>query len=325
MLSENKNTVLFRIYQVLFDYSDEKHPLTQQQIIDKLNADYGIELERKAVGRNLSFLRDMGFEIHSDRNGSYLEDRPLENSELRLLIDGVLSSRHISAKYSKDLIEKLIFLGGVNFKPHVRHIYSVNDWGKYEGKELFLNIDLIDEAIEGSRKITFIYNKFGADKKLHGTSRNTVSPYQMILHNQRYYLMGFNDKWQGVRFYRIDRITEVKLTDEPSVPISQVEGYENGINYSAIANERPYMYTDKPERITLKCHSGLIDQVIDWFGFDITVEENDGEYATVKVKSSPSAMMYWALQYGDGVEVIAPENLRSRIKDMLKTISQKYE
>lgn len=325
MPSENKNTVLFRIYQILFNYSDEKNPLTQQQIIERLNANYGIVLERKAVGRNLSFLREMGFEIHSDRNGSYLEDRPLENSELRLLIDGVLSSRHISAKYSKDLINKLVALGGVNFKPHVRHIYSVNDWGKYEGKELFLNIDLIDEAIEEDRKITFYYNKFDIDKKLKRTSRNTVSPYQMILHNQRYYLMGFNDKWQGMRFYRLDRITDVKLTDEPSVPVRNVEGYENGIDYSAIANERPYMYADKPERITLKCPSFLIDQIIDWFGFDITVEQIDGEYIAVKVKSSPSAMVYWALQYGDNAEVIAPESVRNRIKDMLKTISAKYK
>lgn len=90
-------------------------PLKQQDIINLLKKNYGIEVERKAIGRNLSFLREMGYEIHSDRKGSYLEDKQFENAELRLLIDSVLSSRHISEKYSKDLIDKLVNLGRIPY------------------------------------------------------------------------------------------------------------------------------------------------------------------------------------------------------------------
>lgn len=49
------------------------------------------------------------------RKGSYLAERPFENSELRILIDSVLCSRHINAAHSKEVIEKLIKLGGRPF------------------------------------------------------------------------------------------------------------------------------------------------------------------------------------------------------------------
>ncbi len=46
---ENKQTLLFRLYQVLFEYSDENHILTQQNIIDILEREYGLSVERKAT------------------------------------------------------------------------------------------------------------------------------------------------------------------------------------------------------------------------------------------------------------------------------------
>lgn len=325
MAIETKRTLLFRLYQILYDYSDSTHPLKQQDVINLLNKNYDIEIERKAIGRNLSFLREMGYEIHSDRNGSYLEDKQFENAELRLLIDSVLSSRHISEKYSKDLINKLIKLGGVHFKPHVKHIYSVSDWGKSENKDLFLNIDLIDEAIETNKKIIFDYNKLGIDKQPHKTYRHVVSPYQMILHNQHYYLMSYNKHWEDMRFYRIDKMTNMQILEEHATPIREIKGYENGIDYSELANARPYMFTDKPERITLKCQKFLVDDIADWFGLNFTIKEIDEEYIEVSLMASPSSMVYWGVQYGDNAQIIEPISLRERVKNMLKYILNKYE
>jgi hypothetical protein len=143
-----KKTSLYRILQILREYSDEKHPLTQDMILGRLDRDFGINLERKAVSRNIGYLRDMGFEIESCKEGGvYLAEREFEDSELRLLIDAVLSSRYISAAHSADIIKKLCAQSNIYFKNHVKNIYSVNEWGKTDNQELFLNIELIDEAI----------------------------------------------------------------------------------------------------------------------------------------------------------------------------------
>ena len=192
---EPKKLALIRILQILQKHSDFNHPLTHEDIGMMLENEYGIIIERKAVGRNLSLLKEAGFDIESKRNGSYLESRDFDDAELRMLIDGVLSSKYITANHSKDLIERFCGLSNRYFRSHIKNIYSVNDWSKTDNQALFLNIELVDEAIEQVRQIHYDYNKYGLDKKLHKSSYQRVSPYQLILHNQRYYLMGYSDYW----------------------------------------------------------------------------------------------------------------------------------
>ena len=117
---EPTKLALVRILQILEQYSDFDHPLKQQDIIEYLDKDYGIAIERKAVGRNLSLLKEAGYDIASDRRGSYLAERTFDDSELRMLIDGVLASRHITAKHSKELIERLCSLSNKYFRSHVK-------------------------------------------------------------------------------------------------------------------------------------------------------------------------------------------------------------
>lgn len=190
MSSEPKKLALLRIWQILLKHSDYNHPMTQEEIIQHLENDYGIEMERKAIGKNIADLRDAGVDISSCRAGSYIESREFEDSELKLLIDGVLQSKHITAKHSKDLIEKLCGLSNKYFRSHVKNVYSVNEWSKTENQAIFYNIDVVDEAIASGKRIQYDYNKYGIDGQLHRSSFQRVSPYQLILHNQRYYLMG---------------------------------------------------------------------------------------------------------------------------------------
>ena len=55
---EPKKLALIRILQILKEYSDENHPLTQEEIINILKREYGINVERKSISRNLSLLKD---------------------------------------------------------------------------------------------------------------------------------------------------------------------------------------------------------------------------------------------------------------------------
>ena len=55
---EPKKLALIRILQILHKHSDADHPLTQDEIASYLLNDYGIELERKAIGKNIAILRD---------------------------------------------------------------------------------------------------------------------------------------------------------------------------------------------------------------------------------------------------------------------------
>jgi predicted DNA-binding transcriptional regulator YafY len=324
--SEPKKLALLRIKDILEEHSDYDHPITQEEIVTKLKTQYGIDVDRKTVGRNLSLLKEAGVEIESKRGGSYIAERRFDDSELRLLIDGVLSSKHVTAKQSQDLIERICELSNKYFKASVRHVRSVNEWSKTENQAVFYNIELVHTAIEEARKITFSYNKYGTDKKLHRSSNQTVSPYLMLLHNQRYYLRGYNDRYQTIQNYRLDRITNMEILDEKAFPLKKVPGNERGIDYKLLGSAYPYMFSDEPERIDFTADKIIVDQVIDWFGKDITISETaDESKVSISLTASPMAMKYWALQYINGVEIIRPEKLRSEIIADLEKGLGKYK
>ena len=321
---EPKKLALIRVLQILRKYSDYDHLLLQNDIARYLEIDYGITLERKAISNNISLLKEAGFEIRSTKAGSYLEEREFEDSELRLLIDGVLSSKYITAKHSKDLIEKLCNMSNKYFRSHVKNIYSVNDWSKTDNQALFYNIELVDDAIERRIQIKFDYNKYGIDKKLHKSSTTRVTPYQLILHNQRYYLMSYNEHFKNLSYYRLDRITNMVIDESPATPITNLKGFESGINYKVLSSSLPYMYTDMVKTIEFIADKCITDQIIDWFGDDIGITEIDENHIRVSIKASPNAMEHWAMQYINYVEITKPTELRERIKENLKSAEEKY-
>ncbi len=323
--AEPKKLALLRILEILKEHSDCMHPLTQDNIASILEKEYGIELERKAISRNISLLKEAGYEIESNSQGSYLDERPFEDAELRLLIDGVLASKYITAKHSADLIKKLCAQSNKYFKSHVKNVQSVKEWSKTENQSLFLNIEQIDTAIEQKKQITFDYNMYGIDKKLHKSSVQQVSPYQFILHNQKYYVMTYNEYWKKINFYRVDHITNVEICEENQTPIRSIEGFENGINYSDYVSSLPYMFVDGFEQIEFIAKRWMIDHIIGWFGEKAKLENYGDEEVKATVIASPKAMEYWAVQYLDGVEILSPIKLRNRIKRDLGNGLEKYK
>ncbi len=322
---EPKKLALLRILQILKEYSDYDHRLTQEDIANYLEGDYGIVIERKAISRNISLLKEAGIDIESTRTGTYLASREFENSELHMLIDGVLSSKHITVNHSKNLIDRLCTLSNKYFRSSVKNIYSVNDWSKTDNQSLFYNIEIIDTAIEQGKQIYFDFNKYGLDKKLHPSSRKYVSPYQMILHNQRYYLMGKDEHWKDMAFYRMDHITNMIITDKKATSIRKIKGYEHGIDYKKFSS-MPYMFNDKPQTIRFIADVEIIDDIVEWFGRDVkmsAIKEDDNKVMAV-VKASPYAMEHWAMQYINYVEIIIPDNLRKKIQKTLIEGLNKY-
>ena len=56
-----KKIVILYILKILWDHTDANHTMTQQQIADKLLSEYGIEVNRATIKRNLSDLMEAGY------------------------------------------------------------------------------------------------------------------------------------------------------------------------------------------------------------------------------------------------------------------------
>lgn len=329
------------ILEILKKHSDEDHRLNQKEIIDLLDSEYDMKVDRKAIKRNLMNLLDFGYEleytetIRTNKKGEqealysdwYLV-RDFTDAELRLLIDSLLFSKHIPYSQCKELIEKLECLSNKYFKAKVKHIRNLPE-KMPNNKQIFYVIEILDEAISKGRKVEFCYNDFGTDKKLHPRMssngkprRYVINPYQMAATNGRYYLIANYDKYDNISHYRVDRISDIVILDEP---VKKQKDLSETINLPKHMAEHIYMFSGESARVSMRIEKFLVGDVIDWFGKDVIFHNETETSVDVSVAANLEAMRYWAMQYANHVEVLRPEKLREEIKKDLLAAVEKYK
>lgn len=334
--------LLIKILEVLNKHTDENHPLTQKEILDILRINYDPQVDRKTVARNLDVLDELGYvECDDQRKRTILnaENKPEEStlhtsyylvhrftdSELRLLIDGLLFSKHIPYNQCKELVEKLRGLSSKHFGFKVRHVYALPET-KAENTDLFYTIEILDEAIANEKQVAFTYNKYGTDKKLHPrrSYEYIVNPYQMAATNGRYYLIGNNDKYSDLVNFRVDRITGIRLLDTPVKPKEQVKGAGKNFSLSDHMAEHPYMFGGESVIVTFRMSKDVLDDVIDWFGTDVAFFDETVDEVTARVTVNWHAMRHWALQYCRHITILSPTDLAQKVKEDLQTALKNY-
>lgn len=339
-----KKLLIMNILDILKRYSDADHRLSQRDIIDVLHDEYDMEADRKAVKRNLMNLLDFGYHLEysesfrRNKKGEeeviytdwYLE-REFSDAELRLLIDSLLFSKHIPYSQCKDLIEKIKGLSNRYFEAKVHHICNLPE-NQPKNAELFYTIEVLDDAIEKGSQVTFNYADYGTDKKLHlrkdgdGKNRNyLVNPYQMVATNGRYYLIGNYDRYNDVSHYRIDRIRDIHLLETKSKPQRDVKDLEHGLNLPAHMAEHIYMFSGESAPVTFRIKKYIVNDVIDWFGNDISFFDEDEEEVTAKATVNLMAMRHWGVQYAVHARVLSPQCLVEQIKNDLAEAKKNYE
>lgn len=321
-----KKMLIVLIYDILKEYSDENHKLTQQAIIRLLKSNYDMDCDRRSVKQNIEWLNEMGKGI-STEGGYYLTDRDFDDVDLRMLIDSVLFSKHLTKTQAKSLIDKLKNQGNRYFPVKVSHIINLPDLQHGDNKQLMYAVDTVNDAISGRKKIGFIYNDYRTDFKLHPRrdKEYIVNPYQMVANNGHYYLIGNYDTHDNVSHYRLDRMTCVRILDEKRKPRKTIKEFENGYNLPRHMAEHIYMFSGKSVRVKFTISKGMVNELVDWFGKDFNILKSDEEMMEVSVICNEDAMFFWALQYGEYVEVLEPKSLRDRVKRTVTDMAKRYK
>ncbi len=322
-----KKYYIIYILEILKKYSDYDHRLTQQNIIDYMRSEYGVECERKAVGRNISDLIGLGYDIDY-AGGYYLESREFETAELRLLIDSVMAARYIPKAQAKELIRKLKEQGNVYFAKQLKHTFNIENLQHAKSNELFLAIEILAEAIEKKRKIAFYYNKYNSQKQLvHTTNeKHIVNPYQIVVANGNYYLISNIDNRQNLTYFRVERISDIETLQAPAKDHRMLPELREGLDLPKHLIEHVYMFSGQSQQIKMRVKREGIDVCIDWLGTDIHIDEdqeNEGMYI-VRFRANTNAILYWAIQFGAFFEVLEPLDLREKIISLLDGIRTKY-
>ena len=322
--SDNQKLKIFYILDYLQKNSHQKHPVRAAELIQMLDQQHNISCDRKTVYSDIAALQDYGVDIVSlpgKNGGYYIASRNFELPELKLLIDAVQSSRFLTEKKSRELIEKLCNQCSVHDARLMRRDVLVSGRVKTMNETIYYNVDAIQEAIAQNRQITFRYFDWDLNGQRRFRERQyAASPYGLCQDNENCYLLAHSSR-HGVTSYRVDRMQEIRVAEESRTPCPELTG-KSLVEY---ANRLFQMYSGEPTTVKLRFHRSLTNVVIDRFGRD-TMLIPDGEehfVFTVNVAVSPM-FLSWVIGFGSKARILHPQSVIDSCVNLCREAMDQY-
>ncbi len=316
---------LLYIMNILLNETDEAHPLNSNDIIARLE-ELGIDAERKSVYSDISTLLEYGLDIEKSeeyKGGYYIASKNFELAELKLLVDAISSSRFISEKKAKELVDRVAALGNVHDAMELSRQVVVANRNKGRSDKVFYAIDTIYRCIDNNHKISFKYFNWNAKKEKeykYDGEAVTVSPACLLWFDDNYYLVAYSDKREDIRYYRVDKM---ESAEELSTPREGVAGINNK-KIAAIARNSFGMYKGETKTVSIMCDKSLVGVFIDRFGHDITiVDKKDMVNIRVELEVSPQ-FFGWISGLGDKVYIDGPNEIKAEYRDYIKGLLKNY-
>ena len=317
--SPNQKTKLLCLYRMLLRQTDEEHPLTVLQIIEEL-ARQDIKAERKSIYDDLEALRLFGMDIQSRKgktSGWFVGDREFELPEVKLLMDAVQSSRFITQKKSDALIRKLEGLASVHQAGQLQRQVYVSGRIKVMNESIYYNVDKLHAAIAGQKAITFKYFDYDIQRKKvfrQDGKRYMVSPYGLIWNSENYYLVAFDHTHRELRHYRVDKMTEIVVTNLDR------EGREQYPNFQLAEYGQKHfgMYSGQEMKVTLRGRRDKAGLVWDRFGQDVILVPDGEDWFTVTLPVVVSPQFFgWLLGLNGSITLAGPKEAVSAYRRRL--------
>lgn len=275
-------------------------------------------------------------------------------AELDSLIQLVCFSDRFSNEEKNRLAEKLMstsslyyrtpFYDGDKLRFRPQAIQGRFDTRAMRDRKQFAEkINLIQQAVNDLCQIRFRFDCYTSEHTMAPKTKylHLLSPYHLVVYHDNYYCIGLKKEDRRIWHYRVDLMSDVEiLTDQDGKPVPvdvcAFEGlpicnaYWDPEKYMA---EHLYMAYDEPREIRIKLRAEDHTVLHDWFGDHyektdelVEADENGREvrYDIARVRTSPSMIVHWAMQYAGTVEIL-DEELREKIRDEIKKMQKKYE
>ena len=322
--SDNQKLKIFYILDYLERNSREEHPVRAAELIAMLDRDHRISCDRKTVYSDIAALQDYGVDIVSipgKNGGYYIASRNFELPELKLLIDAVQSSRYLTEKKSRELIEKLCDQCNEHDAGLIRRNVLVSGRVKSMNETIYYNVDAIQEAITQNLQIRFRYFDWDlGGKRRYREKEYLASPYGLCQDNENCYLLAFSQR-HGVTSYRVDRMTDIQLSEEKRIPCPELTG--KALNEHA--NRLFQMFAGDTVDVKLRFHRELINVVIDRFGKDTMLIPDGDEHFNFTVRVAVSPMfLSWVIGFGNKAKILYPASVAQQCRELCQEALSQY-
>ena len=315
----SKPRILY-VKKILEERSDENNPISTFQLIDILRDDYGIQAHRTSIYKDIEALKEYGADIetiHSTQSKYFIAGRNFELPELKLLVDAVESSKFITDKKSRILINKICSLTSRGQVESLKRNNYVFNRIKPSNEKIYYIVDRINDAINTYKKIAFQYYEYNEKKckvKKNKGEVYVISPYKMVWNGDFYYVLGYSQKHEKIVTFRVDRIADTPdILDEDALPLPKDFDLQDYLQRVFL------MYDGETKKIWLSCEKHQMKTIIDRFGENVKITQSNEDRFTIEVVVSVSPTFFgWIFGFCGQIKIIGPQDVANQYKELVR-------
>jgi predicted DNA-binding transcriptional regulator YafY len=174
----------------------------------------------------------------------------------------------------------------------------------------------LNRAIVDEKKIRMVYFSMGRQKQSH----RTVHPYRLRHVEDTLYLIGYCTLRRGVRTFAVDRIKSVTVGDDGF-------HFPEDFDVQAFLQDSFGIYQGAPVAVKIrffKSVAGYIRERI-WHRSQELWEQADGSLIFSATVAGIEEISHWVLRWGEGAQVLGPEELRQTVSRHAKAMLAHYQ
>jgi predicted DNA-binding transcriptional regulator YafY len=294
-----------------------------------------LEISRATFKRDLDYLRDrMNAPIVYDRSmGGYRFDKPNAGDKIELpglwfsekeatalvLMQHLLANLDTSGLLSPhiaplmDIVDGILGQSEVSAKELRKRIKV---FGMSARKNVLENFEEVGVSLLKRQRLHLSYYSKGKDE----LTERAVSPQRLIFYRDNWYLDAYCHFRKGLRSFAMDGIRTAHVLEDKATEVTEKELHENfaesyGI-FSGKATQRAKLRFTPEKARWVSAET--------WHGQQVSSFDKDGNYILEFDYNQDPELVMEIMKHGDGVEVIGPTGLKSKVKAELEKALKKY-
>jgi predicted DNA-binding transcriptional regulator YafY len=296
-----------RLFQIIYILL-EKKSVTAGELAEHF------EVSVRTIYRDIDALSQAGIPIYASQGkgggisllDNFILDKSLlsEKEQDKIL----LALQSLSAVQYPELDDVLFKLSSLFRKSNINWIeVDFSNWGSdTKQKEVF---SLLKDALLKQLAITFSYFNVCGEK-----SCRKVEPFKLLFKDKAWYLQGYCLQKMALRTFKISRMSDIHITEEPCI-------HQNSSELMAmLANEK----VNEQVKLTLKISAEGAYRVYDDFAEENIIRNKDGSYTVIVSLPGGEWIYNYLFSFGTMLEVIEPQSVRKEISIRLDNMVNKY-
>ena len=294
-----------------------------------------LEISRATFKRDLDYLRDrMNAPIIYDRSmGGYRFDKPNAGDKIELpglwfsekeatalvLMQHLLANLDTSGLLSPhiaplmDIVDGILGQSEVSAKELRKRIKV---FGMSARKNVLENFEEVGVSLLKRQRLQLSYYSKGKNE----LTERAVSPQRLIFYRDNWYLDAYCHFRKGLRSFAMDGIRTAHVLEDKATEVPEKELHENfaesyGI-FSGKATQRAKLRFTPEKARWVSAET--------WHGQQVSSFDKDGNYTLEFDYNQDPELVMEIMKHGDGVEVIGPASLKTKVRAELEKALKKY-